>query len=1146
MADVTKGTNFFIVPQVDKQSMNAAEAKIQGLVAKAAAAVEQGNEKVLANLNAKVAKATGQKNPEVKVKVSYETNSATGGIKEVKKMAASALDPMLADYKKMVQIQGEAAIKVKQELAVQRDKQNMLKQQALTLRKHSRRYKENAQEQKKVVAETRKLEGVLRKVSTLASLKGQLRAESQKLSMMSQYNVGLNEQGQLVSVINQEWAEQTAKVQDLTGQVNMAGAASKGFGAKVASAGQAMQAAFGWIAAVVAGMTAIAGAIGAITGRVKDIQAIKLTFEGLGQSVDAQNAILGSAKNIALSYGVSLRKVEGAFRRLGPAILESGGSLKDTEGAIKSIAARTTMLGLNTEQAGRYIEAFAQVMGKGKLQSEELNQQFSELDGGLRGQLKNWLAANKGITDFEDAMKKGEITSGIFLEAFEAINEEIRLKFLRSIGDTQQAIEKMGTKGGMTLNQLNAKLQTLTSIGLESIGKALAPIGKELMKVYAAFVQVFTKIATEMPGIQKFFQGLGHVLGVVIKVALNTVLLGFGMIMKVLDAVITKFIEFYEWLKGLPVVGDMLKGIEEGAAALNKNFDQSIDIFSKLSDETIGAQAALEKYNDEMANLEELYRNGEITMEQYHKKKAELQAKEDQRLQAQMQKELETEQGKLDEMLEKRKTYVERQEQLMEREIEKIEERKDLEIKAIDQVITEMERKKQASKEYYDSTIEGTKRSAEAEKRSNEDAVAALKERKTQVKRYYSEQLELVKANYAEERSAMEARHNSEMRMIDHKIAKIKASHGAEMQGLKSGPYQRRLALMEEQDLRRRIAQETDARARLELQAELEKMQNKKKAAELEEKYQKRLAIAQEMRAQKERAHAAEKKKLDEEEKAREKELQEAQKQTMQQIADALTGLADQKKQINRDEKDAVQELKDKRDAADEAFKQQIDEQKEKRKKADEEADAAIERRKGLLDQEKRKIEDIEYAIDQGAAAQDQFGNAVDAVTNGALERQLQKVLQIKKAMAESKSSSSSGSSGGSTTTQNDGSRWTGGPVRGGGTYTVNELGTEGFLSASGKLSQINAPSFGDWKAPGAGTVIPAHIWKNIKAGQQTGITMPKTFNPGNATARAISTINSGGNSQYNNSVTIQSTNPVQDANRMMVEMTRLKRRRLG
>ena len=45
------------------------------------------------------------------------------------------------------------------------------------------------------------------------------------------------------------------------------------------------------------------------------------------------------------------------------------------------------------------------------------------------------------------------------------------------------------------------------------MGEALAPIGRELMKMYAAFVQVFTKIATEMPGIQKAFQFLGKLIG---------------------------------------------------------------------------------------------------------------------------------------------------------------------------------------------------------------------------------------------------------------------------------------------------------------------------------------------------------------------------------------------------------------------------------------------------------------------------------------------------------------------------------------------------------------------------------------------------------------------------------------------------------
>lgn len=63
--------------------------------------------------------------------------------------------------------------------------------------------------------------------------------------------------------------------------------------------------------------------------------------------------------------------------------------------------------------------------------------------------------------------------------------------------------------------------------------------------------------------------------------------------------------------------------------------------------------------------------------------------------------------------------------------------------------------------------------------------------------------------------------------------------------------------------------------------------------------------------------------------------------------------------------------------------------------------------------------------------------------------------------------------------------RASGGPVLAGSKYTVNELGKEAFLSASGRLSLINAPAYGTWKAPESGTVIPAHLTKqlNIPAG---------------------------------------------------------------
>ena len=123
---------------------------------------------------------------------------------------------------------------------------------------------------------------------------------------------------------------------------------------------------------------------------------------------------------------------------------------------------------------------------------------------------------------------------------------------------------------------------------------------------------------------------------------------------------------------------------------------------------------------------------------------------------------------------------------------------------------------------------------------------------------------------------------------------------------------------------------------------------------------------------------------------------------------------------------------------------------------------------------------------------------------------------------------------------------YAGGPVTGGKTYTVNEIGTEGFMSASGKLSEIKAPAWGQWKAPSSGTVIPAHIWKSIKAGNQDKASIPRITNPGNAVARAISTINNTAGDSIQNTVTIQSANPTQTANNMLVQLQKSAPHALG
>jgi TP901 family phage tail tape measure protein len=60
--------------------------------------------------------------------------------------------------------------------------------------------------------------------------------------------------------------------------------------------------------------------------------------------------------------------------------------------------------------------------------------------------------------------------------------------------------------------------------------------------------------------------------------------------------------------------------------------------------------------------------------------------------------------------------------------------------------------------------------------------------------------------------------------------------------------------------------------------------------------------------------------------------------------------------------------------------------------------------------------------------------------------------------------------------------RWAGGGVEPEGTYQVNELGPESFLSRSGALSLIHAPAYGSWSPPSPGMVLPAGLTARLQA----------------------------------------------------------------
>lgn len=160
-----------------------------------------------------------------------------------------------------------------------------------------------------------------------------------------------------------------------------------------------------------------------------------------------------------------------------------------------------------------------------------------------------------------------------------------------------------------------------------------------------------------------------------------------------------------------------------------------------------------------------------------------------------------------------------------------------------------------------------------------------------------------------------------------------------------------------------------------------------------------------------------------------------------------------------------------------------------------------------------------------------------------AMKAAYSQAIAAQNAAARARATANSGGRGTS------GIRAAGGPVSGGSTYTVNELGKEAFLSASGALSMINAPSYGAWKAPSSGTVIPAHLTRQldipsggVKLNGSAGMNGSSAGGNGmQAVARAMSAIRT---SNVSNNVTIQAVNPRQQATETMVQLTKLKRLR--
>jgi tape measure domain-containing protein len=205
-------------------------------------------------------------------------------------------------------------------------------------------------------------------------------------------------------------------------------------------------------------------------------------------------------------------------------------------------------------------------------------------------------------------------------------------------------------------------------------------------------------------------------------------------------------------------------------------------------------------------------------------------------------------------------------------------------------------------------------------------------------------------------------------------------------------------------------------------------------------------------------------------------ELQLQKKQEIKEIDDKILAVEKEKEVQAKQYNQRVEELKSQLDAVKKSTDDQI---------------------KSLQDQ----VLEFRNSIDSSKELSAAMGDGANAASQGATN-QGNWTTRIREATLEARELERALRAAASVTVNTGGAnQFAGGPVAGGKTYTVNELGKEAFLSASGRLSMINSPAWGQWTAPSSGTIIPAHLTKQLDI-PSSGINLKNIPSP-SATSRA-------------------------------------------
>lgn len=513
--------------------------------------------------------------------------------------------------------------------------------------------------------------------------------------------------------------------------------------------------------------------------------------------------------------------------------------------------------------------------------------------------------------------------------------------------------------------------------------------------------------------------------------------------------------------------------------------------------------------------------------------------------------------------------------------------------KQSDERIENLQKEKEASKTTFDDQIKNIQRARDAGKLAHDERIKQIDLEKKKVEEAYAKRVAEISAISEKQRAS----HEAHMARIDAEVQRLNTIYDAQIAKIQQvdaaqqAASNKRIADLEQQKqaiIDADAAQQEAARKQQEL-ADLKKQATQGATAEERAAAQQKLAdiAAEEKREAEKQAKIDAVNKLIAEEQARRAEEERKNKEAQdkaelerkffleqQEIRRANVNAANEKKlaEIKKLNDEAELERKTKLEELEQQAARLKEEQKKKELEYDKEIDTlkeqsklkeleydkkiAEEKAKDKRDQEAydaavRKLEkehkaQMKYLEEEEKKRLDEIKkkqNEVLKVLGEKTKEAKDYATQVERAEAAQRRLNDLIAK----QPKRGANKFAGGSVSGGTTYTVNELGQEGFLTRSGVLSAIDAPAWGQWKAPGAGTVIPAHI--------MAGLNVPKGGVPVNAVAGgntdgssgllgALRGALSGNVSRVTNNVTISSDKPVTDASRMMVEMSKMRLRK--